>query len=233
MKRFAASSAVALGLVAFAIYSVMSWWGPDYQWRQKLTVTVETPGGLKTGSAVTEVSVFHNRFFKDGAEWQTRIRGEAVVVALNEGNYLFALLGTERAPQFMNRLAQEVIFGQNTPRTGKEMYERIEATQDVMIVPQSLYPVFVTFDDLNDPTSVRELAMGRPDSTSANKYEIQEVTLQIVDEGITVSQIARILSWAPELWPRNLDGSAHHSMNASNRLANSIGVGSFSTEIGK
>ncbi len=195
MKRFIISTTIPLVLVALAIYWIFSLWGPEYQWRQKLIVTVETPEGLKTGSAVTEVAVYHNRFFKDGAEWQTNLRGEAVVVDLGANKFLFVLLGTADEPQQMNRLAQKVIFGQNTPRTGEEMYERIEATQGVMIVPQSLYPVFVTFENLNDPASVKLVFPEALNTTFGIGYKLRSVQFEVTEDVQTTLSVKALLGW--------------------------------------
>jgi hypothetical protein len=195
MKRFIVSSTIPLVLIALAVYSIMSWWGPAYQWRQKLTVTVETPEGLKSGSAVTEVTVHHNRIFKDGAEWQTDLRGEAVVVDLGSNKFLFVLLGTADEPQSMERLAQEIMFGQNTPRTGEEMYERIQATQGVMLVPESLYPVFVTFENLNDPASVKPAFPAALDTTFGLGHKLRSVQIEVTEEVQTKLSVKALLGW--------------------------------------
>ncbi|MEL7519551.1 MAG: hypothetical protein AAFN48_11435, partial [Pseudomonadota bacterium] len=65
---------------------------PDYRYR--LTVEVDTPEGLKTGSGVIEVerdaaSAVVN---PSAAVLRTRIRGEAVAVDLPGGQTLYALL---------------------------------------------------------------------------------------------------------------------------------------------
>jgi hypothetical protein len=63
-------------------------WGGSYSWRQKLTVVVSTPDGDKTGSAVTEVSWWPNRFSGLwGSKWESSHDGEAVVVDLGVGRH--------------------------------------------------------------------------------------------------------------------------------------------------
>src|SRR5688572_22804894 len=71
--------------------------------RYRMTVEVETPEGLRTGSAVREVTL------NDGKSWnwlppfawfgeqrpQWRLKGEAVAVDLPSGQTLFVLLRSE------------------------------------------------------------------------------------------------------------------------------------------
>lgn len=68
---------------------------PDYRYR--LTVEVETPEGLRTGSSVIEVMQRIVRPGSHPSSWaiDRRIRGEAVAVDLPQGQTLFALLRSE------------------------------------------------------------------------------------------------------------------------------------------
>lgn len=69
---------------------------PEWQWHQKLTVSVMTPEGLKSGSSVTSARIeFPAKWtgVGDAAGMQRGgVSGEAVVVDLGQGRYLFALL---------------------------------------------------------------------------------------------------------------------------------------------
>src|ERR1700722_17123777 len=61
-------------------------------WRYKMTVTVETPEGVKMGSAVREVTRY--RVFNLTTKWTYRfkVRGEAIVIDLGKRGTLFPLL---------------------------------------------------------------------------------------------------------------------------------------------
>ena len=63
-------------------------------WRYRITVEVETPEGIKTGSAVREVSNAASsiRFGFPESTSPPEVRGEAVVVDLGERGVLFALI---------------------------------------------------------------------------------------------------------------------------------------------
>lgn len=61
-----------------------------WEWNQKLTIEVITPDGVKSGSAVT-----HVRWQEENSvgNYPSSYYGEATVVDLGNGRYLFALLG--------------------------------------------------------------------------------------------------------------------------------------------
>ena len=59
-----------------------------FEWRQKMTVTVETPAGDVSGSSVSAVSwQEHAIRFPDGMGWHYNVTGEAVVVEVAPGRY--------------------------------------------------------------------------------------------------------------------------------------------------
>lgn len=195
MQRFVITTTMPLLAIVAAIYVVASWFGPQYEWRQKLTVTIDTPNGVKSGSAVTEVKIYHNRIFKDGAEWQRYLSGEATVVDLGGGSFLFALLETPADQNFMDRLAQNVIFDVNTPSTGEEMFQRITNTRGILDVPANRYPMLVTFENLNKPESVVEVRTENISKVLGQSYAIRAITLEIVHDDVTVGIVDRVLAW--------------------------------------
>jgi len=86
-----------LGMLAGGAVALLSGCGlfgnPSY--RFKMTVDVETPEGLKTGSSVYEVETTGSRDLVAGGKGSRfMFRGEAVAVDLPDGRTLFALLST-------------------------------------------------------------------------------------------------------------------------------------------
>jgi hypothetical protein len=66
---------------------------PAYSWNQKLTLVVDTPEGVKTGSSVVRIEVgFDMQILPDAPGFSSNQRGEAVVVDLGGGRTLFALM---------------------------------------------------------------------------------------------------------------------------------------------
>src|SRR4051812_15423843 len=78
---------LAVGSVCAALPS-----GSGDTFRYKMTVTVTTPEGDKTGSAVREVSVTHGLHLTPEMQPAVHLKGEAVVVDLGSRGVLFALL---------------------------------------------------------------------------------------------------------------------------------------------
>jgi hypothetical protein len=68
--------------------------GEKFEWNQKITVEVETPDGLRSGSSVQHVVWNAGSAYPgmDGPSAASTVTGEAVVVDLGGGKYLFALL---------------------------------------------------------------------------------------------------------------------------------------------
>lgn len=84
-----------LGVLAGGLAAVLSGCGfssnPTY--RFKMTIEVDTPQGVKTGSSVYEVETTGSRDLVAGGKGSRfTLRGEAVAVDLGDGRTLFALL---------------------------------------------------------------------------------------------------------------------------------------------
>ena len=76
----------------FAALLALTGCGEQYEWNQKLTVTVETPSGEVSGSSVTHVSAVGGgkRYGMDGANSFIKYTGEVPFVDLSGGRYVFA-----------------------------------------------------------------------------------------------------------------------------------------------
>jgi len=101
----------------------------------------------------------------------------------------------------------------------------------VVAVPQEDYPQMVTFDDINTPTSVRLVDPTNLSDVFGAGYVLEGMTLQIVKEPVTQGKAESVLNWLYQIWPYTLDGRRIETIEAENRLANSLSANSFSTEI--
>jgi hypothetical protein len=166
-----------------------------YDWHQKLTVEIETPDGVKVGSAVTEVSWWENRFFKDGAAFQSEIKGEAAVVDLGNGRYLFALLGHADDSGYMAGLAPRIIVDRDGLAWSLEAIKRAEGLSGRLEVPSKHFPMLVTFTDINDPKSVKEVDPANLGATFGAGYALKSIALEVTDEAVTEGKIETVLGW--------------------------------------
>lgn len=168
-----------------------------YGWNQKLTVVIQTPDGVVTGSSVTQVTkiVSDGPFTLPQARGvQSELAGEAVVVEVLPGKYLFVLL--KGVDNLAFRAFEDVI----PYRRGSEFARwarQIARHREPGIVPPANYPMMVMFEDISDPTSVRLVAPDDLVSAFGEGVRLQEMTLMITDE-VSEQTISLVLEWLSE-----------------------------------
>jgi hypothetical protein len=207
-----------------------------FTWHQKMTVTVETPLGEVSGSSVSAVSWQEHLIRFEGMGWHYSVTGEAVVVEVTPGRYLFALL-TGPAANYMGSVAPASISGQKSrvidPALFAEVRDQRGRAAGLIAVPEFQYPMMVSFADITDPASVE---LVDPDDLAASfgsGVRLKSVVLEVTEEPVTEGRVELLLPWLDHIWPNRLDGQRYETIKAANRFANSIGTGLFSTEIVK
>lgn len=222
---------------------------PNYRYR--LTVEVDTPEGVKSGSSVIEVETAMsgpNNISSPGSLY-LRARGEAVTVDLGERGLLFALLRSRyiidwAAGALMSvvpRLSSDEI--RNLPEGVGEFdilmkrllavpyelprqlprYVQLGVNPPALSGPPSGYPMLVRFDDLTKPETVKRV---EPDDIAASFGDgiaLKSITVARTEEMVTAS-IKRRLNWVNQNFDKMLDGSR---INNSQELANILSVADF------
>jgi len=191
-------------------------------WRQKLTVTVETPQGEVTGSSVVRVVSSFGQVPLSNSEVGYKVTGEAAVVEIAPGRYLFALLGNSEAERFYRAL------GYNYADRGEKL-DRIARMQgESRVLKPDNYPLLVTFADIADPKTVRRV---EPDNLAASfgpGVRLKAITLEITDEKVTEGRVEGVLGWWCGYRKRGARLSGSTSIAISdNELSNNLGTGSF------
>jgi hypothetical protein len=80
-------------------------------------------------------------------------------------------------------------------------------------VPRKFYPMLVTFADINNPASVREVDPANLAKIFGAGYKLKSITLEITDEKVTKGVVEGVLGWMrnqnmiDDLW-QNLDYEA-------------------------
>ncbi|MEZ0260944.1 MAG: hypothetical protein ACAH80_08040, partial [Alphaproteobacteria bacterium] len=190
-------------------------WGiiyPSGTWRYKMTVTVATPEGIKTGSAVREVAVQLVPQITPEMKPSITLAGEAVIVDLGERGILFALLKGYKMTDHAKVLPFYVFPSAAVPleKDGLSFYSSLKAGPKE-VEPQ-FYPMFVHFRDTKDPKTVESLiemeecpgrhAWPEPLCVKANHFEamfgkgvyLKSVTLEMTDEAVTLGRLETLLS---------------------------------------
>jgi len=166
----------------------------DYVWHARYTVAVQTPDGVKTGSSVLAYD-FEDRsnvpLARMGDVVGMTLTGEAVVVDLGHGKYLFLL-----APR-----AKWLPRGVVSAWLGRKINIRKLATRDPafygkpMPIPRKDLPLLVTFADITDPRTVRRVDPDNLAAAFGPGYRLKSVTLEITGEPVTKGRVEKVLGW--------------------------------------
>lgn len=210
-------------------------------WRYKMTVTVETPEGIKSGYAVREMSNSRSKHEINlpQATHPAKVVGEAVVVDLGKHGKLLALMnGYAYGPDHANTILYKIFpsgSGGNSAE-GIRFYRDLKAGPKAMTPGQ--YPVLVMFKDINDPKTVTSVMDIEKDVSKgwhqaeyivkADRFEelfgkgvrLKEITMEMTEEPVTWGVVDEAL-------PKNyrtviLDGWAALTLDEKARLSNLI-----------
>jgi hypothetical protein len=96
-------------------------------------------------------------------------------------------------------------------------------------LPQWLYPLLVTFGDINDPKSVQRVDPANLAASFGPGIRLKRITVEVTDDDVT-SGIEKRLRWFGGYKDRQLDG---HRYNDSITLANSLNRLAFSQGLQK
>lgn len=233
---------VIFATLCVAVYTAWSIAYPSGTWRYKLTVEIETPEGIKTGSAVREVHAESGpQILPDANPVYTTMRGESVVVDLGARGQVFALLKTYRDGIDGGFL----IINRAYPFTGDPIarvryYDTL--LTDPVTLTAELYPMLVRFRDPQDPRTVENLldisACPEPNphpmrfclkndhfaEAFGDGVKLKSVTIALTDQPVTTGVVERYLPWIATI-KSNIDGT---SITTSRELSNNLDWGAFS-----
>ncbi len=187
----------------FSTFGLAGCWGNTYTWNQKLTVNVNTPDGIKSGSAVTQVTAkVGGQSLLSQAVVSYKVTGEATFVKLGIGKFIFALLSnggdyepTEywAAKAFHQQLVED--FGYGTEEKLAELFEKFQTFRGSKTLALADYPLLVTFTDTSDPKSVAEMKPMKLADRFGAGYSLKSITLEITDEAVTKVAVEKVLVW--------------------------------------
>ncbi len=175
------------------------WWYlfPSYSWHQKMTVEVEVDGEMYSGASVVEMHVSGNPDigFVPGVR-SYGLRGEAVVVELPDDRYLFALLTYDVFDT--GRVFHDLVGGVVT-EPEKGWASRIGDVQEVRAMDRKDYPTLVTFTDITDPKTVKEVDSENLAAAFGAGISLKRITLAITEEPVTEGKVESVLRWLNDL----------------------------------
>jgi hypothetical protein len=231
MRDFFRNSFVLWMLGLFIVLGIFVWfvllapyfaYYPICTFRYKLSAEVMTPGGLKTGSSVWEVSYSHGADYGGGESAQLSITGEAVYVDLGKSKNLFVLL--------TNRAAGRKGTYENSGRN----YVSAEGPLDPFSLPLNIYgliwhfghedalcaafesvdlkrlvevpfkniPTLVHFDNMNNSNTVEVVQPEKLSESYGAGYFLKRLTMSPTNDQAT-EKIEVVLPWLSKLKPKD------------------------------
>lgn len=211
----------------------------NYVWNFLITVSVDTPSGIKHGSVIRELKVKKKAIgwseINKAPQYSVKksIEGEAVYVDLEEIGNLFMIM-EESHSKILKAFGFETYDELNTLSLGSKA--TLDPTQ---------YSRIVTFKNISDPLSVELLHYNKfqNSDSSEEKYSIEDnfnkifgndvrlnnISVELTSEPATF-KISEVLPWLEKVKDKKLDGTKFQSLSAPNRLANSLAYGNFTTK---
>ena len=193
----------AIGVTGW--FSLHTWWKDnltEWTWRYKMTVSVETPEGIKIGSAVREVGVIRGLLLLPEMNPAIGVTGEAVVVDLGERGILFALMRNELGSDY----AHHVVFnafpyeGGGTTVEGIHHYSQLKSAKTTLSLRD--YPLMVTFKDIRDPRTVEVVYAVEPYWDKREyKYRLREDNFEkLFGKGVRLKDVTIEMTDDPISW---------------------------------
>ncbi len=169
-------------------------------WNQRLTLVIETPQGEVSGFSVTKVVTTQSSgslVLPEARGVHGSVLGEAVVVEVTPGRYLFALLSGsgEEKRDATHWVYPAYNLGAAGSYFGAMSIVMSQVYDTPVPLPPEGWPLMVTFADIADPTSVARVD---PTDLAANFGEgvrLKAVTLEITRAEVTKGRLEKILTW--------------------------------------
>jgi hypothetical protein len=182
----------ALGIIAVCVVAliggaiVLSYVAfPTYTHRFRLTVEVETPEGVKSGSSVMQSSRIDNGAMPlPGRRFNIEFKGEAVFVDLGQGRNLVALLGFGQYGGVVDRIGTLALEAWKLPDS-TEAWATISSRRGPVELTGNLIPTLITFADRGDPKTaslVRLNEFGRVFGAGTN---FRRAWIEVTDNPVT------------------------------------------------
>jgi hypothetical protein len=191
---------ILLLAVAFALIGCKS----SISWHQKLTIVVETPAGEARGASVTRIEKVSNKgslVLPEARGTRSYSFGEAVVVEVMPGKWLFALLegegGTGAGHWVYAAYDLTAAIAPNGYPSFEAAMEKLGAQPMNVPVPVPLdgLPLLVTFTDITDPMTVQRVDPENLAASFGPGVRLKAVTLEITEEPVTVGKVVEVLGW--------------------------------------
>jgi hypothetical protein len=199
MKFLRGLGITAAVLAAIAVVFVVGYHiaYPTYSHRYRLTLEVETPDGLKTGSSVVEASARAQPPILVNTPSVTDLKGDAVFVDLGKAGSVLALLAAGKeiqAPYGPVYLAIKA-FGVPNCKEPFCQWREIAHMSGARDLPPDLVPALVALSSNGDPNGARFLRPAELETVFGPGYRLKRAWIELTQEPVT-HEISTKLPWA-------------------------------------
>jgi hypothetical protein len=166
-------------------------WSPC-SYRFRLTVEVDTPEGLRSGSSVIQISRWESGGLPDARKIGSVIRGEAIFIDLDHGKNLIAILGWGQVGEDEDKIVH-LISAALAPQVRGDWKEecKLRGRGDL---PSSYFPTLISFSDLKNPATAKVVNPADPAATFGLGYALRRITFETTSDAVTHG-IEKKLPW--------------------------------------
>jgi hypothetical protein len=145
-----------LAAIGVALWLGMMFAFPTYTHRFRLTIEIDTPEGVRSGSSVIEVSRKDVRWVLIAqGQYEFRVRGEAVFVDLGDRRNVVALLAHGPNAENVDQMISLPIEAHGYDKWDEKAWSGKVTVRGPVELKPPLIPTLVTFADPADPRSAR------------------------------------------------------------------------------
>lgn len=236
----------SVGGMVIAALSLAGCSAPPAEVHTRVTVEVQTPQGVRSGSSVWSRRIWAPTVAL-ASTYSTEFRGEAVAVDLPGGRTLFALVKDQAAvaerhfadlgPTGLarDRVANVRAIAKRVGETRQLPCEPVPEGLSVALRADPRYdcPLLVTFGDIADPKSVARVDPADLATTFGPGVTLRRISVAVTDDPVTTG-IEKRFPWWENYRDRWFDGTSTVSQDmTTDRLSASLSAGSFSTEFNR
>lgn len=172
---------------------------PEQTFRYRMTVEVETPSGVRIGSAVRELKYFDGGGGPSIGESRPQVKlvGEAIAIDLPGGQTLFALLtGADGDVDYATRIVDRSgLWNLDKPKPEGTVISLYPTAPDTSgLANTSPTPMLVTFKDIKNPASLEGVDSGDLEVSFGGGYRLKSVSVQAANAPLTI-EIMKRLPW--------------------------------------
>jgi hypothetical protein len=162
--------------------------------RFRLTVEVDTPDGLKSGSSVIETVSSESGGLPDARGVRSTVKGEAIFVDLGHGKNLIAILGWGKFGEDENKIfyLTRAALAPNRKVEWKDEH-KLKGRGDL---PPSFFPTLITFSDLENPATAKVVSPAELAATFGPGYSLRRMTLETTSAPVTRGIEKKLLWWS-------------------------------------